>query len=192
MRPKISVKTFAIALLALAAGLGVALHNRLSEPPKTPSSSELWNRPLSQPGTDNTASLAEMARTEKKAVLVNFWASWCPPCVHEMPLLEEASQTLTSAKIVGIGIEEPEEITAFIAQNPVTYDILRLNDDFYQFFIENGNPSAAMPFTVLYNREGNIIRHKLGDFRSVEEIVSFVENGKVDGKEIGRNGHGNH
>ena len=70
----------------------------------------------------------ELASLRGRWVLVNFWATWCPPCVQEMPSLERLHRTLGPAGLVVLGVSADEDegaLRRFLAQNPVSFPVLR-------------------------------------------------------------------
>ena len=107
-------------------------------------------------------------------LLVNFWATWCPPCVHEIPLLDEIATRAGGIRVVGVSNEEAETINAFALKTPISYDLLTTASDIFDFFHGNGNPSGGLPYTVLVNQSGDIVAKKNGYFTSVVEIEEFL------------------
>lgn len=106
--------------------------------------------------------------------LVNFWATWCPPCLHEMPLLDEAAQRHMKVRFAGVAIDHPDLARKFLEKNPVNYDILSPKFDIFLLFEEAGNESGVLPYTLLLGEDGAIIAEKTGEFHSGEEIDSFI------------------
>lgn len=134
---------------------------------------DLWTEPLEWIG-ESPAPLSELI-ADKEYMLVNFWATWCVPCLREMPLLEEVARTNQRAQVIGISYETPDEISDFLAKTPVSYDILMVSTDIFSFFQVHGNRSGVFPYTVLMDRDGEVVRHKIGDFHSAEEIEEFID-----------------
>ena len=87
-------------------------------------------------------TLKKLAQGKNKGILVNFWSTWCPPCLEELPSLEYLNRQLTSAKNTHL----PELITVSVDEKP--------NDVFALFKTLEFKPS----FTVLYDSEGNLAR----------------------------------
>ena len=124
--------------------------------------------------TDGTGVRLSDLVADKERVLVNFWATWCPPCLHEMPLLEKTAAVLPQVKVVGVSFEEKDVVVEFLKKRAVNYDILTSNGDVFDFMRQNGNITGGLPYTILLDNEGNTIRQKIGDFKTAEEIENFA------------------
>lgn len=105
-----------------------------------------------------------------KPVLINFWATWCPPCVEELPLLDALSADMA---VVGIAVDVPEAVPPFLGKNPVRYPIWLADQNLTNPSSAFGNHSGALPYSVLLDAEGRIVRVKLGQLHA-EEIPDFV------------------
>ncbi|WP_146151804.1 TlpA family protein disulfide reductase [Ahniella affigens] len=116
----------------------------------------------------NTVSLTSF---RGKTVLVNFWATWCPPCVEELPLLDALSDDMA---VVGIAVDLPEAVPPFLAAHPVRYPIWLADQDQSNPALAFGNQSGALPYSALLDAEGRIVRVKLGQLHP-EEIPGFVD-----------------
>ena len=72
-------------------------------------------------------SVQKLGNYRGKVVLVNLWATWCPPCIEELPLLNRIQETYGPRGLVVLGLagdDEPQRVRDFIAKNPVSFDIL--------------------------------------------------------------------
>lgn len=111
-----------------------------------------------------------------KILIVNYWASWCPPCVEEMPELVR-SQTKYADKnvlFVGIGVDSPSNIREFLVKTPVNYPIVLGGLEGATWAKNMGNPSSGLPFTVMIDTKGAIIKTKLGKI-SEDELSSWID-----------------
>ncbi|MEA1048363.1 TlpA disulfide reductase family protein [Lamprobacter modestohalophilus] len=100
-----------------------------------------------------------------KVVLLNFWATWCPPCLREIPLLDEWQQRYGNQglQVVGIAIDRAEEIARFLEDNAVSYPILLGNRDSVELSRELGNRTGGLPFTVGFDPLGRRIFSHTGE-----------------------------
>jgi peroxiredoxin len=106
-----------------------------------------------------------------KVVMVNFWATWCPPCRKEMPDLETLYQRFGPQGLVILGISDEDSATVspFVAQQKVTYPILldpgRKVNDLFQI--------EGIPKTFIYSREGKIVAESI-DMRTQKQFLEML------------------
>jgi thiol-disulfide isomerase/thioredoxin len=111
-----------------------------------------------------------------KVLVVNFWASWCPPCVEEMPTLDKLQAEFKSQNVlfVGIGIDSPSNIREFLEKTPVSYPIVIGGLEGSNISKQMGNAQGALPYTVIINAQGKATSSKLGKI-SEEELRSVIK-----------------
>jgi peroxiredoxin len=104
-----------------------------------------------------------------RAMLVNFWATWCAPCRREMPVLQAASETHGDAlTVVGIAMDDAEPVQRFIDEVGVDYTVLVGLDEVIDTQREWGNAVGAMPYTVLVDSEGVVRWRHFGEVTESE------------------------
>ena len=91
-------------------------------------------------------------------VVLNFWASWCGPCLEEMPALDQAATKFGEHEpiVVGIAMDEPPRIRAFLAAHPVSYPILLGRPGAPSTTLILGDTSEVLPYSVLIDANGRI------------------------------------
>jgi peroxiredoxin len=99
-------------------------------------------------------------------LVVNFWATWCPPCVGEMPELSEMQHDYASRglQILGIGIDSDRNIRQFAEKMPMSYPLLVAGTGGAELMRRFGNQSGSLPFTAVVDGEGRIRHRILGRF----------------------------
>lgn len=111
------------------------------------------------------ASGAEQAMSAflGKPVVVNFWATWCPPCVHEMPDLQALSERHPHVAFVGLAVDAAVNVRAF-ADNKVkvSYPLLVTGHGGIEMMRPLGNSKGGLPFTVVFDAQGRVIERILG------------------------------
>ena len=111
-----------------------------------------------------------------KVLVVNFWASWCPPCVEEMPALDKLQQEFLQQNVlfVGIGIDSPSNIREFLSKTPVSYPIVIGGLEGSNLSKQLGNTQGALPYTIIINSKGKAVFSKLGKI-SEDELRKAIK-----------------
>lgn len=163
-----------ISLLALLAGVmsshWISQTGLASDPSIKAFFANSWQTPDGKP--------ANSENWRNKVLVVNFWASWCPPCVEEMPALSKIAQEYADKNvlIVGIGIDSPSNIREFLEKTPVSYPIVIGGLEGSNLSKQMGNTQGALPYTVIINPQGKSIYTKLGKI-SEEELKKAINSG---------------
>jgi thiol-disulfide isomerase/thioredoxin len=158
-----------------AVGLGAALAwqwRRLSPPIPPAGLAQLWSSQWQGPENQDIA----MNRFQGQALVVNFWATWCPPCVEEMPLLDAFYRENRDKRwqMIGLAIDQPSRVRQFLNQYPVSYPIALAGLDGSELMRALGNEAGALPYTVVLNAKGEVHSTRLGRL-SEAEIKAWAE-----------------
>ena len=99
-----------------------------------------------------------------KPLLVNFWATWCPPCVEEMPLIDAffREHGANGLQVVGLAIDQPSSVRKFLARTPVSYPIGLAGLQGTELIKQLGNTEGGLPFTLMVDANGSVAARKMG------------------------------
>ena len=149
-----------IGLAALAAGIWVAQARFSPQTPDAPAVAGLWE--ISFPDIEGRSQ--PLLQWRGQVVVLNFWASWCAPCREEMPDFDSlrAEYRPRGVEFVGLAIDNATSVTQFLHRHPVSYPILIGEGAAHSLARLLGNPSGALPYTVVFDREGKIVLTHLG------------------------------
>jgi thiol-disulfide isomerase/thioredoxin len=117
------------------------------------------------PGLDGRRVTVPGAWTGRP-VLLNVWASWCGPCVTEMPELQRfaATQGANGVHVVGIALDDRAAVRAFLQRVPVSYPILLDTPGPADAGVRLGNPKGVLPYSVLVSADGTLLKQRIGPF----------------------------
>lgn len=121
---------------------------------------DIWNMQFDTPDDGKLA----MQTLRGKPLLVNFWATWCPPCVDELPLLESfyRQHKRKSMQIVGLAADKPEAVRAFLKKLPLTFPIGITDLSGIALSKSWGNLAGGLPFSVMLAANGQVMQRKMG------------------------------
>ncbi len=105
-----------------------------------------------------------------KVLVLNYWASWCPPCVRELPLfiLAQDAWRGTGVQFVGIAVDRVEDAQCFAADYPVNFPLLVADPEVIALSKRLGNRVGGLPFTVIFDRRGRRVFSHVGEMTAAE------------------------
>jgi thiol-disulfide isomerase/thioredoxin len=97
-------------------------------------------------------------------LVVNFWATWCPPCVEELPMLEAFYQANRERDwaVIGLAVDQPSAVNRFLSTMPLSFPIGLAGLEGTELSRKWGNLTGGLPFTVLLDSDGSIVQRKMG------------------------------
>ena len=160
-----------VGALAAVAGVGVAWRGQQRDAEggnvaaATDGVAALWALRLDRP-EGGTLSLAD---AQGRPLIVNFWATWCVPCVEEMPLLERFFRSARGDgwQVVGLALDGAEAVRRFLGRQPVTFPVGLLGGDGPALAHALGNRAGGLPFSVLLDAAGRVAERRLGKLDDV-------------------------
>ena len=131
----------------------------------------LWTMRFDKPGGGEL----RMAAFRGKPLLLNFWATWCPPCLKELPLLDRFARHYAGRgwQVVGLAIDSPTPVREFLRRTPLGFPTGLAGFDGTELTMKLGNGAGALPFTAVFDARGRIAQRKLGE-TSWDELVRWA------------------
>ena len=169
-----ALMTGGLAAAAALGGAGLAWwHRRGSGGGESSAATEaLWGMSFDAPqGTP-----LQLVSFRGRPLIINFWATWCPPCVKEMPQIDRFYLEFRSQgwQVVGLAVDKEEPVREFLRKLPVSFPIGLANFAGLEVSKSLGNAAGGLPFTVAFNSQGQLVQRKLGE-TSYEELVSWAQ-----------------
>jgi thiol-disulfide isomerase/thioredoxin len=158
---------------ALAAGVMTA--NRKEN--KADALQELWALTLQTP---NGAAI-QLSKFKGKPLLINFWATWCAPCVEEMPMLSEYhinnQKSGNGLQLLGIAADKAESVVKFLERTPVQFPTPIAGFDGIVLSRALGNATGGLPYSVLISKNSDILFKKEGqlttnDLKTMSDLLA--------------------
>jgi len=153
--------------VAATAAVGIGWSQWQNQGPASPPGSpngvpDFWEKTFATP-TEGAAPLA-LRQFQHQPLLLNFWATWCPPCVAELPLLNQffLQQQANGWQVLGIAIDKPAAVRQFLTRQPVEFPIVLATVEGSDLARALGNLGGGLPFTVLIAANGQVQQRKIG------------------------------
>jgi thiol-disulfide isomerase/thioredoxin len=149
-----------IAILFTIGGVYFGVQRIATEAPQPAAVSNF----LSQSLQDTQGTPQALAQWKGKHLVVNFWATWCAPCVDEMPELSALQTEIVgkNIQIIGIGIDSASNIGEFSSKYKISYPLYTGGMSGTELSRQFGNQAGGLPFTVLIGSDGQIKNTYLG------------------------------
>jgi thiol-disulfide isomerase/thioredoxin len=131
----------------------------------------LWQAKFTQPD----GQLLALSSWRGKPIVLNFWATWCPPCLKEMPEIDRFAKQFMAqgGQVLGLAVDNPSAVAAYLARTPVSYTIGLAGFDGTELSRQLGNSNGGLPFTVALHRDGRLVHRRLGE-TSFAELTAWA------------------
>jgi len=189
----------AIAAAAMAAGVAVYL---LREPPPAESAAPIAAGPASEPAdepvnelvatlpqfrlADRDGQLRSLQDWPDKALIVNFWATWCAPCRREIPLLLELQRQHGDEgfQVIGIAADFRDKVLAYADEMKIDYPLMIGEQEALDAAASFGVEAIGFPFTVFSDRKGRVVAAHFGELTAPQADIILAAVRRVDAGEL--------
>ncbi len=105
-----------------------------------------------------------------KPLVLNFWATWCPPCVEELPLINNffMQNKEKGWQVLGLAVDQAAPVKRFLTGLPLSFPIALAGFSGLEISRTLGNPSGALPFTVVFGATGHVLHRKMGKLTNTD------------------------
>lgn len=155
-----------VAAVAAVAGAGLAWRRLQLQEPAPGAEMSLWQQQFETP----TGAPLDLVALRGKPLLLNFWATWCPPCVEELPMLNTfyQAQRARGWNVLGLAIDQPSSVRKFLERLPLDFPIGLAGLGGTELGRNLGNLNGGLPFTVVFGTDGRILARKMGKVEPVD------------------------
>jgi len=158
-----------VAAAAVAVGAGVGIWRQRG----SGATADLWDSDFPTPDGSTLA----MSSLRGKPLLLNFWATWCPPCVHEMPLLDAFAAAHPDWNVLALAVDAADPVRRFMSERRLKLPVALAPDVGLELGHRLGNVAGGLPFSVAFKASGAVAHRKLGavDESILKSWVSTVQ-----------------
>lgn len=149
-----------VAAAAGAAGVGVAWRRYQPHEVATEAEALFWGSQFEGPHGERV----DLARWRGKPLLVNFWATWCPPCVKELPLLNAfyRAHAVQGWQVLGLAVDQASAVRDFMQKLPLDFPVGMAGLAGAELSRALGNATGGLPYTVVMGPSGTVLHRKIG------------------------------
>ncbi len=167
-----SFKLWLMASLALLLGLSASIYFNSVSNSEVSAVARLDEIKL--PGLDG--SRQDIQQWQGKLVLVNFWATWCPPCLEEIPVFLSVRKKYSAAgfEVLGISIDSVSRVLQYRKTMQINYPLLDGEKSGMALMRSLGNNIGGLPYSVLFDRSGKAVELKSGPYGE-QELSDLIE-----------------
>ncbi len=164
-------------LLVVVAGaalfLGMSVQRWLGAAPKA--EAPQVGDALSAEFPDPAGNSHRLDEWKGRVLVVNFWATWCPPCLEEMPEFVKLQRELggKGLQFIGVAIDDAQAVKDFLKGSPLNYPVLIGDEDGQAWSAKLGNHAGVLPYSAVFDRSGKLVHVESGPF-SREKVSKVI------------------
>jgi thiol-disulfide isomerase/thioredoxin len=132
--------------------------------------------------TDSDGRLRSITEWDGRPLVINFWATWCPPCRREIPLLNtlRARSGPDGYEVIGVAVDFRDDVLAYMQDTPIDYPILIGEQEAIDVAHAFGVETMGFPFTIFTDRRGRIVTVHVGELHEAQADAILAAVGEVD------------
>ena len=111
-----------------------------------------------------------MQEFQGKPLLINFWATWCPPCIEELPLIDAFynRNKSKSLQVIGLAVDQPSMVRRYLTQKPLSFPVGLAGFNGTELGRTLGNAQSVLPFSVIFDAKGRLLAKKAGKLEQAD------------------------
>jgi peroxiredoxin len=163
----------AVVLFIIIAATGYFIAEKMDKKNISLPTAELFATTL----PDENGIPQALSQWQGKTIVLNFWATWCPPCREEMPELSALNTEYQDKNVIviGIALDDVALMKAFTEENQISYPLLSAEETGANLAFNLGNNKSALPYTVIIKPDGTIAKFYFGRISKTLLEVALLE-----------------
>jgi len=160
------------ALAAGLAGAGAFWWRGQGRSPAALAADPFWGLALETPD----GAPFKVSSLAGQPLLLNFWATWCPPCVEELPLLNQfhLAQQSRGWRVLGLAVDQPSAVRAWLARSPLAFPVAMAGLGGTDLSKRLGNIAGSLPFSVAFSASGEVLQRRMGKL-SQDDLTRWAQ-----------------